>query len=206
MTGLILNISRISTVLIRYIFFAMAFFAPLRAVYAEETIVVDNLPIPFSVKPPESWRQIQTTTGNSRVRFSSPSGTPTAECAVIVKEISILKNFSQDELDSVTLESSDPSLLSNQLSSGYNNIQILGTGSGSVSGHLAIVVRYTGSTGTPDGELWTYGIITTTKTTPGLSWTISCGGLGFTQEEAKKCFSYWQSEMVNFSTHLKILE
>ena len=64
-----------------------------------QTVSVKNSPRPFRVVAPASWVQQPTTTGNSRIKFAAPSGTPAAECAVIVQEYPSAKNIPQSTLD-----------------------------------------------------------------------------------------------------------
>ena len=172
---------------------------------AAGSVTVNSAPRSFSVVPPHSWIQQPTTTGSSRVKFSAPAGTPTAECAVIVKEFPSLKNQPQSVLDRQMTEPTSATELAAQMSARFNNVRILRTGLASVSGYPAQLVNARYSVGTPAGEVWSRVFTTTSATTPGLVWTITCGALGKTAEEAEKGYSYWQSEIVRFPTNLKIL-
>ncbi len=79
------------------------------AVQATAQVVrIDNSPKRFSVVPPKSWVQQPPSTGNSRVKFSAPSGTPPAECAVIVQEFPALRGKSQQEFDIGMAQPADP--------------------------------------------------------------------------------------------------
>lgn len=169
-----------------------------------ETVNVKNSPLPFTVVAPTSWVQKPTTTGNSRIKFASPSGTPAAECAVIVQEYPVAKDIPQSTLDKGMLEGLDTSEISAQLSSIYNNVKIFSVGVANFSGHPAQLVNLQYSVGTPTGEVWTRGITVTAATTPGLIWIVSCGALGKSAAEAQKGYSYWQSEIVKFPTNIKI--
>jgi len=169
-----------------------------------QVVKVDNSPRPFSVVAPTSWVQQPTTTGSSRIKFAAPSGTPAAECAVIVKEFPGLTGEPQSTFDRVMSEPPNPSEMASQLSSRFNNVRIFSTGAASISGYPAQLVNFQYSVGTPDGELWGRGIMVTTATTPGLVWTISCGAIGRSLEEAQKGYSYWQLEIMRFPTNIKI--
>lgn len=169
-----------------------------------QTVVITNSPRQFSVVSPKSWTQQPTTTGNSRVRFFSPPGTPPAECAVIVQEYPSLRNQPQAYYDAIMVEPQNPNELAAQLSTRYNNVNIMSTGSAAISGYPAQLANAQFSVGTPRGELWGRGIFVTTATIPGLVWSISCGGLGPSPIEAQKAYLYWQSEIVIFHTNLKI--
>lgn len=169
-----------------------------------QTVKVQNSPRPFTVVSPTSWVQQPTSTGNSRIKFAAPSGTPAAECAVIVKEFPGLKGVPQSTFDQQMIEPPNHSEMASQLSSIYNNVKIFSTGVASVSGFPAQLFNVQFSVGTPGGELWSRGIMVTTATTPGIVWTITCGALGKNLDEAQKGYSYWQLEIARFTTNINI--
>lgn len=171
-----------------------------------QTIIISNSPRPFSVVPPTSWIQRPTSTGNSRVKFVAPPGTPVAECAVIVKEIPSLRNQPQSSLDQQMSYPVDLKETASQMSARFNNVQIFETGFATISGHPSQLINLQYTIGTPSGEIWFRGTTITAATTPGLIWTITCGATGRTTDEAQKGYSYWQSEMFRFSTNVKILK
>jgi len=183
-------------------FIVSGFFVVTQAI--AQTVKVENSPRSFTVVSPTSWVQQPTTTGNSRIKFASPSGTPAAECAVIIKEFPGLRGEPQSTFDQQMAGSPNPSEMASQLSSRYNNVKVFSTGVASISGFPAQLVNVQYSAGTPSGELWARGITVTTATTPGLVWTISCGALGKSLGEAQKGFSYWQSEIMRFPNNIKI--
>ena len=172
---------------------------------SDQAIRVDSSPRPFAVVSPQGWKQQPTTTGNSRVKFASPAGTPNAECAVIVQELSGLKGLPQSYFDEQMLQPSAPREIELQLSSRYNNVKVVATGVANISGHPAELSNVRYSVGTPAGELWARGLMVSTGTTPGLVWTSACGGLGRNVKEADAAYSYWQSEIMRFHTNIKIL-
>ena len=102
-----------------------------------EPLLIRNSPRPFSVVAPTSWSQQPPGTGNSRVRFVSPSGTPHAECAVLVVDYPSLRNQPQSFFDSQMLEAQDARELSQHLSATQNNVTVLGTWTGHISGYPA---------------------------------------------------------------------
>lgn len=169
-----------------------------------QTINVQNSPRPFSVVAPTSWVQQPTSTGNSRVKFAAPSGTPAAECALIVKDFPALRGQPQSTFDQRMVEPPNPVDMASQLSSRYNNAYVFSTGVASISGFPAQLANVQYSVGTPNGELWQRGITVTTATTPGLVWTVTCGALGKNLAEAQKGYSYWQLEIMRFLTNIKI--
>jgi hypothetical protein len=169
-----------------------------------QTVQVKNSPRPFSIVAPSSWTQQPTTTGNSRIKFVSPAGTPAAECAVIVQAFPGLKGITQSTLDQQMAAPPDLNQMASHLSSNFNNVKVLSVGISSVSGHPAQLFNVQYSIGTPDGEQWIRGIMVTTATTPGLIWTTSCGALGKNIDDALKGYSYWQLDIIRFPTSIKI--
>lgn len=170
-----------------------------------QTVRIDNSPRPFTAVAPTSWTEQATATGNSRVKFASPAGTPAAECAVIVKEFSGLSNMPQSTFDQQMMELPDSNEIASSLSSVFNNVKILSVGKASISGYPAQLYNIQYSVGTPVGEQWFRGTMVTTATTPGLTWTASCGASGKSLDEALEGYSYWQLEIVRFPTNIKIL-
>jgi len=169
-----------------------------------QTITVKNSPRSFTVVAPTSWIQVPTTTGSSRIKFAAPPGTPAAECSVIVKEFLGLRGVPQSTLDRQMAEPLSTTEIASQLSSQYNNVMVFSTGVSSISGYPAHLYKVQYSVGTPAGEIWMRGIMVTAATTPGLVWTIGCGSLGKSIEEAQKGYSYWQLEFIRFPTNIKI--
>jgi hypothetical protein len=169
-----------------------------------QTVKVENSPRPFTVVAPTTWIQQPATTGNSRIKFVSPAGTPAAECAVIVKEYPELRGMPQSTFDQQMAAPPDPNKMATHLSSNLNNVRVLSVGVVSVSGHPAQFYNVQYSVGTPDGDQWFRGTMVTTGTTPGLVWTTLCGALGKNLDEALKGYLYWQLEIVRFPTNIKI--
>ena len=169
-----------------------------------QAVSVKNSPRPFSIVPPTSWVQKPTSTGNSRIKFVAPSGTPYAECAVIVQEYPSAKNISQSTLDKGMVEGLTISEMTEQLSAMFNNVKIYSVAMANISGHPAQLANCQYSIGTPSGEVWVRGIYITTATTPGLIWIICCGAIGKDANEAQKGYSYWQLEILKFPTNIKI--
>lgn len=169
-----------------------------------QTVRVENSPRSFTVVVPTSWIQQPTTTGSSRIKFAAPSGTPAATCSVIVKEFPGLRDVPQSTFDRQMVEPISPTEMASQLSSQYNNVRVFSTAMASISGYPAQLFNVQYSIGTPYGEFWTRGVMVTTVTTPGLVWTIACGALGRSIEEAQKGYAYWQLEIMRFTTNIKI--
>lgn len=183
----------------------MGFGCLLASTWAEaEVFKVSNSPRTFTVVSPSSWVQQPSMTGNSRIKFSSPRGTPPAECAIIVQEYQGLRSKPQSVFDTMMSEKPDPAEIATHLSSIYNNVEVRSAVMTGVSGYPAHLANYHSSVGTPAGEQWMRGIFITTATTPGLIWIVTCGAMGRTLSEAERNFSYWQSEIVRFPTNIKI--
>lgn len=169
-----------------------------------QSIKINNIPRPFTAVPPTSWVQQPVSTGNSRLKLAAPSNTPAAECAVIVTEFQALKGVPQSAFDQGMIEEPNPNEMAAQLSTSYNNVKVFSAGKSNISGYPAQIFNVQYSIGTPNGELWTRGIMVTTATTPGLMWVVGCGGLGYSPEESQRSYSYWQLDITKFPTNIKI--
>lgn len=166
--------------------------------------VIKTPPRPFSVVPPNGWVKKNPSTGNSKLLISSPPNTPYAECCVIVQHHKSLEFLNQTQFDILNSERTSPKEFAQQLSSTFNNVEVFSTGAVNLSGHPGNLANYLYSVGTEKGEMWARGFMSVTGTTPGLIWSIGCGGLGQTPEDAKKSFTYWQLEFGRFLTNVKI--
>lgn len=83
----------------------------------------------------------------------SLSGTPYAECAVIVVEYPSLRGQPQSFFDGQMLEAQDVKEVAQQLSTTSSNVTVLNTGVSNISGHPAQVSNVLYSVGTPSGVL-----------------------------------------------------
>ena len=170
-----------------------------------QVLTVTNSPRAFSVATPTSWLLRPVSTGNSRIKFSSPSGTPSAECSVISKEFAGLSGLPQEYFDSIILKQTSAAERTDQLAARYNNVRVWGVGFTSVSGFPGQSYNVSFSVGTPSGEVWYRAYYVESATVPGLVWTIGCGGSGRTLDEANRSFSFWQNEISVFATNIRIL-
>ena len=84
-----------------------------------QVLTVTNSPRAFSVATPTSWLLRPVSTGNSRIKFSSPSGTPSAECSVISKEFAGLSGLPQEYFDSIILKQTSAAERTDQLAARY---------------------------------------------------------------------------------------
>ena len=169
-----------------------------------EVARITESPRPFLVSPPAQWVVLQPTRQSTRARYASPAGSPSAECAVTVKEYAGLAQQSQNQLDQSMMELPSSKELTSQLSAQYNNVRVFSIGHIWVSGFAGQIVNYQHSVGTTSGELWSRVISLTFATTPGLIWVVGCGGTGFSPEDARRNYSYWQSDILNFLSSIRI--
>ena len=173
---------------------------------AESSVLISDAKLPFYVTAPTNWIRVPTGTQNSKVKFTSPDGTPAAICAVIVQFMPSLQDRSQYEFDQYMASEPDSTAMQNQLAASFNNVQVFNPGTRFLSGHPAQLFNVRYSTGTTRGEFWERDILVVTMTKTGITWTISCGSLAKSPQEANKAYSYWQDEIQRFSTNLKIIE
>jgi hypothetical protein len=170
-----------------------------------QSVTITDSPRSFFATAPAGWSRQPPATGNSRLKYASPSGTPYAECAVIVKTLPALRGHSQSEMDAAMLDTPDPDIIARGLASSFNNVRVISAGNATLSGVPAQIYNVQYSVGTPAGVQWIRGVTTTAMTVPDVSWTLTCGGQGRTLAEAQKAFDYWQLEFVKFATFIKFL-
>lgn len=170
-----------------------------------QSVTITDSPRSFSATGPAGWSRQPPATGNSRLKYASPSGTPYAECAVIVKTLPALRGHSQSEMDAAMLDTPDPNVIARGLAGSFSNVRIISAGNTAVSGVPAQIYNVQYSVGTPAGVQWVRGVTTTAMTVPDVRWTLTCGGQGRTLDEAQKAFDYWQLEVVKFATFIKFL-
>jgi hypothetical protein len=169
-----------------------------------EVARITESPRPFLVSPPAQWVVLQPTRQSTRARYASPAGSPSAECAVTVKEYAGLAQQSQNQLDQSMMALPSSKELTSQFSAQYNNVRIFSIGHKWVSGFAGQIFNYQHSVGTTTGELWSRGISLTFATTPGFVWVVGCGGTGFSPADAERNYSYWQSDILNFLSSIRI--
>lgn len=166
----------------------------LPAVAAEKQRTFFNKEFGFKFQYPASWEVSPTLTSNSRAKVVSPASTPHAECAVIVQRYPQLSSLSQIEIDRLFTEPQPPSELKSALSQGGNNVEIVAVSVGALHSRPAQLARVRYSTGTSSGQAFISGRIVSTAT-PGLTWTLTCGGQGSSQADAEKNYQSWQLEI-----------
>jgi hypothetical protein len=173
-------------------------------VHAESVTITDS-PAAFAAIGPAGWSRQPPATGNSRLKYVSPSDTPYAECAVIVKTFPALRSLSQSDINALMFETPDPDAIARGLAGNFGNVRVISAGNAALSGMPAQTYNVYYSIGSPAGTQWIRSVSTTTMTAPDVSWTVTCGGQGHTLAEAQKAFDYWQMEFVKFPTFIKFL-
>ena len=169
-----------------------------------QTLTVTNAPRTFSIVAPATWIQQAVKTGASRVKFSSPPGTPYAECAVLVKEFSAARNYPQEYFDAQMKQPTTIAEKTSLLSARYSNVSVTNLVFSSLSGFPGQSYNVSFSVGSPAGEIWNRALFVESATVPGVVWTVGCGGVGRTPQEADKAYFYWQNEISRFSTNIRI--
>jgi len=170
-----------------------------------ESVTITDSPVAFSAIGPAGWSRQPPATGNSRLKYASPSDAPYAECAVIVKTFPALRSLSQSDINALMFQTPDPDGIARGLAGNFANVRVISAGNASLSGMPAQIYNVSYSVGSPAGTQWIRSVSTTTMTSPDVSWTVTCGGQGHTLAEAQKAFDYWQTEFVKFPTFIKFL-
>ena len=168
-----------------------------------EPLTVRNAPRPFSIVVPNAWKKAPNMTANTRVSYSSPSGTPLANCAVTAVTFRG-ESVSQKEISSNFRNPPSTADMEKDLAASYNNVRVLGITRGILSDYPAWIVRFEASVGSPAGEDWIVMISTVTAVAPNITWQVGCGGTGASLQEARNAFHYWQSDIVNFPKNFRI--
>ena len=161
-----------------------------------------NAPRPFTVVPPATWVRGPIVTGNTRIAFNSPKGTPHAECSVLAVEFNG-QRLSQQDINQNMAELPKVRDAEAHLRATYNNVKVRSVGRGLLAGFHAHVIVFEYSVGTPKGEVWGVAISTTAAVAPNVSWSAACGGLGNNLAAAQTAYSFWQSELNHFPTNFK---
>jgi len=167
-----------------------------------QAVEVVNAPRTFNITAPPNWVPGPLETGNTRVAFTSRKTTPHAECAVTAI-IFRGERATQEQLNA-SLKNSPSKEEAKVGLQGYNNVKVVSVSKGQLSGYPSQVIKFTFSVGTPEGERWGVMTSSTTVTEPNVSWAVGCGGFGKTLTDAQASYSYWQVEINNFPTTLKI--
>ncbi len=126
---------------------------------------------------------------NMRVKVADRAEQPAAECALIAKRFPKAVNAKQGDIDQIFSTPPTAAELEEVLGEGGNTIKVTKASVGHLHkrpAHVGRVHYKIGANAYASGQV----IITAT---PGLTWTLSCSGLGDTPANAEKNFHLWES-------------
>jgi hypothetical protein len=158
---------------------------------AEKLNTYNNDEFRFSFQYPSSWVNGQASASNLRAKVAAPTNTPAAECAVVIKRYPKAASAKQSDIDQVFIASPTPAELEEVLSHAESAVTVSKASAGilhSRPAHRARVQYKTGETA------YASGLVIMTAT-PGLTWTLSCSGLGDTPAEAENNFRFWEESI-----------
>lgn len=145
--------------------------------FGENLRTFTNKEFGFTFQYPVSWTVQPSGTPNSRAKVVSPKDSPYAGCAVIVQRYPQLSSLKQVDIDQVFAKRPPPSEIKEGLSQGFSDVAVLAVSVGALHSRPAHLARVRYSVGTESGKILFSGRIVSTAT-PGLTWTVSCGGQG----------------------------
>jgi hypothetical protein len=148
----------------------------------------------FSLQYPESWVVGTSLVPNSRLKVETPDKSQHAECVVIVKSYPNAVSAKQSDIDQIFQEEPTLAELKDILSQSANDVEVLTVSSGKLHSRPAHLARVRYNVGSPTDKTFVSGRVLLTAT-PGLTWTLSCGGQGKTAAEAEKSFQFWRHEI-----------
>jgi hypothetical protein len=143
----------------------------------------------FSFTYPETWIIRPGTMPNMRVKVADRAEQPAAECALIAKRFPKAVSAKQTEIDQIFTTPPTTAELEEVLGEGGNTVKVTKASVGSLHKRPAHVGRVHYKIGT---NAYAAGQVVMTAT-PGLTWTLSCSGLGDTPANAEKNFHLWES-------------
>jgi hypothetical protein len=143
----------------------------------------------FSFTYPEAWIIRPGTMPNMRVKVADRAEQPVAECALIAKRFPKAVSAKQAEIDQIFTTPPTTAELEEVLGEGGNAVKVTKASVGSLHKRPAHVGRVHYKI---DTNAYASGQVVMTAT-PGLTWTLSCSGLGDTPATAEKNFHLWES-------------
>lgn len=150
----------------------------------------------FAFKYPESWSVQPPGSPNSRAKVATPKDAPHAECAVIVQRYPQLSSLRQAQIDQIFSQKPSPSEIQQSLSQGFSDVAVLATSVGALDFLPAHLARVRYRVETEAGKVFVSARVVSTAT-PGLTWTVVCGGQGRSFDEAEKSYEHWQAAINN---------
>jgi hypothetical protein len=145
----------------------------------------------FSFHYPASWIFTPGAQRAMRVQLVTPDGVPAAACAVMVKEYPNAVNARQEEIDEIFEQTPTKEELQEVLGQEEEHLHVIKASTGRLDGRPTHVGTYRLRQGLDE---YLYGRVIMTAT-PGLTWSVSCRGLGESREQAKKNFVSWQQDI-----------
>lgn len=142
----------------------------------------------FSFNYPETWTVLSGSMPNMRVKVADRAEQPVAECALIIKRFPKAASAKQSDIDQIFTTAPTTAELEEVLGEGGNAVKVTRASAGHLHRRPAHVGRVHYKVGT---NAYASGQVIMTAT-PGLTWTLSCSGLGDTPATAEKNFQMWQ--------------
>jgi len=143
----------------------------------------------FTFSYPESWVVLPGAIPEIQVRVANQEERPVAECALIVKRFPKAENAKQRDIDQIFSTPPTTAELEEVLGEGGNAVKVTSARSGRLHKRPAHIGRVHYKI---DTDAYASGLVVMTAT-PGLTWTLSCSGLGETPAVAEKNFQFWQN-------------
>lgn len=148
----------------------------------------------FSLHYPRTWTAGPAPAPNARVRLAAPASALAAECVVTVKRYPKAAAAQQSDIDQVFLEAPAAAEIKEILSQSVAEVEVLTATSDKIDTRPAHLARVRYTIGQAPATTFVTGRVIMTAT-PGLTWTLSCGGRGSSAAEADKSFAFWQGEI-----------
>jgi len=115
---------------------------------------------------------------------------------LLSRDIPILSSLTQAQINQVYAERPSPVEVKEHLTQGFNDVTVIAVTVGALASLPAHHVREQHSGGTETGKIYSSTRVVTT-TTPGNTWTVSCGSEGQSFEESEKNYQHWQNVINN---------
>lgn len=159
----------------------------------------------FSLHSPQTWAVGPSPAANARVRLATPAKAfLAAECVVTVKRYPKAVSAQQSDIDQVFLEAPSAAEIKEILSQSVAGVEVLAASSGKLDTRPAHLARVRYTVGQAPTTTFVTGRVIMTAT-PGLTWTLSCGGQGSSAAEADKSFAFWQGEINSLIASFRFL-
>ena len=160
------------------------------ALAAEQPNTFTDPEFRFSFQYPASWSTAPTPVADMRVKVVPPDQTPAAECSVFVKRHPKAIHAKQSEIDEIFQEAPTTAELEEVLGDDKGMVKVTKAGNGKLHNrpaHMA-TFQYRGEHGYASGQVAMTAM-------PGMTWSVSCYGLGDQPEAADKHFKHWEGQI-----------